>query len=463
VLFDSQLAKDVMDYALSKGADFAELFIEKDDKGQLEILGSKVHQVSGGIDFGIGLRIIFDTKVLYAYTNSAQRDVLMSMVDKLCIKDQKERQQALQVLSQIAPPENYISGAIASTHEWQGPIDFMMQIDKSARSQDKRLTQVKLSCLQRLQEIEIYNSEGLHATDQRPYCRLMSVAMASENGEQSTGSQAPGVFGHWNAFHERYNNSSDLAQKIVHEAITTLKADPCPAGRMPVVLSNAFGGVIFHEACGHLLETTSVQKKASVFHDKMNQQIASSVVSAVDDGTINGAWGSIGLDDEGAPAQKTQLIKDGKLTSFLVDKVGALKTGYERTGSGRRQSYRYAPASRMRNTYIEAGKDSFDDMISSIEKGIFCQSLGGGSVQPGTGEFNFAAEETYMIENGKITRPLKGATLIGTGPEVLQEISMVGDNLELAAGTCGSVSGSIPVTVGQPPIKIDSILVGGNA
>jgi TldD protein len=195
----------------------------------------------------------------------------------------------------------------------------------------------------------------------------------------------------------------------------------------------------------------------------MDQQIANPVVSAVDDGTIKNEWGSINIDDEGMETKKTQLIKDGMLTSFLVDKIGSMRTGYERTGSGRRQSYRFAPASRMRNTFIEAGDSSLEEMVASIDKGIYCKKMGGGSVQPGTGEFNFAAQESYLIENGKITRPLKSATLIGTGPEVLQKISMVGNNFELAAGMCGSVSGAVPTTVGQPALKIDEILVGGQA
>ena len=252
-----------------------------------------------------------------------------------------------------------------------------------------------------------------------------------------------------------------IAKDIGKEAITKLSAKPCPAGNMPVIIDNGFGGVIFHEACGHLLETTSVAKKASVFHDKMGEMIASSVVSAVDDGTFENYWGSINIDDEGMQTQKTQLIKDGKLTSFMVDKLGSMKTGYQRTGSARRESYKYAPTSRMRNTYIEAGESKIEEMIGSIGNGIYCKKMGGGSVSPGTGEFNFSAQECYLIEDGKIGHAVKGATLIGTGPETLKQISMVGDNLDFAAGVCGSVSGGVNTTVGQPAIKVDDILVGG--
>ncbi len=271
--------------------------------------------------------------------------------------------------------------------------------------------------------------------------------------------EGPGALMGWEFSQQLDANA--LGQEVAEQALVKLNADICPSGEMPVVIGNGFGGVIFHEACGHLLETTSVAKKASVFHDKMGEMIAHSAVSAVDDGTMTNEWGSIHIDDEGMETQRTQLIKDGKLTSFMVDKMGGLKTGYAPTGSGRRQNYKFAPTSRMRNTFIEEGDSTFDEMISSIEKGIYAKKLGGGSVQPGTGEFNFAVREAYLIENGKITKPLKTATLISTGPKVLKEISMVGKDMALAPGMCGSVSGSVPTTVGQPSLKVDKILVGG--
>jgi TldD protein len=232
---------------------------------------------------------------------------------------------------------------------------------------------------------------------------------------------------------------------------------------MPVVIDKGFGGVIFHEACGHLLETTSVEKKASVFWDKMGEKIAHEALSAVDDGTIDGEWGSLSIDDEGMPTQKTTLIKNGQLTRFISDRMGEIKTGHKRTGSGRKQSYKFAPASRMRNTYIEAGNHSLEEILATIGNGLYAKSMGGGSVNPGTGEFNFSVREAYLVENGKITTPVKGATLIGSGADIMTKISMVGRDLELMAGMCGSVSGSIPTTVGQPPVKVDEILVGGRA
>ncbi len=253
-----------------------------------------------------------------------------------------------------------------------------------------------------------------------------------------------------------------LGNKLVERALRKLKSIACPAGKMPVILENAFGGVIFHEACGHLLETTSVEKKSSVFYDKLNQTIANSALSAVDDGTITDKWGSLKIDDEGRKTQRTELIVNGVLKNFLVDYVGHLKTNYPLSASARRESYRYAPASRMRNTFICPGNYSREELIASIDYGLYAENLGGGSVIPGTGEFNFAVNTGYLIENGKLSKAIKGATLIGTGPDILKKISMVGKDLELAAGMCGSVSGAVPVTVGQPPLKVDEILVGGD-
>ena len=232
---------------------------------------------------------------------------------------------------------------------------------------------------------------------------------------------------------------------------------------MPVVMGNGFGGVIFHEACGHPLETEAIRKKSSPFTGKLNERIAAECLTAIDDGTIPNSWGSINIDDEGYKPEKTVLIENGILKNYLSDRIGSIEVGVRRTGSARRESYSYAPVSRMRNTYIAAGNSSREDMISSVEEGLYAKKMGGGSVNPATGEFNFSVEEAYMIRKGKIAEPVRGATLIGKGHEILPKISMVGNDLEISAGMCGAASGSIPVTVGQPTIKVDEILVGGRS
>ncbi len=460
MLLEQEKASAVIDEAIAQGADFCDIYVEKMNFQNLKILHSDVEEIDTGIDFGLGIRLLYGTKVLYGYTNRTDIEELKRIVRTLSALDRKEPHlisKSFEDLSikSIHPAVNGLDHAVPMEEK----INFLMQIDKHARSLDSRISQVNATSIEWFKQVEIFNSEGLHATDNRNYTRIANMVIAQDGGEQASAFEGPGGLSGWEVTNRI--NPKELAENVTRQVLTKLGADPCPAGKMPVILDNGFGGVIFHEACGHLLETTSVQKKASVFWDKMDTMIANPVVSAVDDGTMPNQWGSINIDDEGMPTQKTQLIKDGKLTNFLVDKVGNLKTGHPRSGSGRKQNYKFAPASRMRNTFIEPGDSSLDEMIGSVDRGIYCKKMGGGSVSPGTGEFNFAAQETYLIENGKISKPLKSATLIGTGPEVLQKISMVGKNFDLAPGMCGSVSGAVPTTVGQPALKIDEILVGG--
>jgi TldD protein len=255
-------------------------------------------------------------------------------------------------------------------------------------------------------------------------------------------------------------NYESLAEEVAESAGRMLYADYVESGTYPIIMANEFGGVIFHEACGHLLETTQIERKTSPFAEKKGEKIAHESLTAWDEGLSQDAFGTIDMDDEGMPVQRTLLIEKGVLKNFLSDRAGSLRTGHPRTGSGRRQNYTYAAASRMRNTYIAPGEYTTEDLFTSIDKGIYCKKMGGGSVGA-TGQFNFAVDEAYLIENGKITKPLKGATLIGDAQEIMNKISMCSQDLGLAAGFCGSVSGSIYVTVGQPHIKVDSITVGG--
>jgi TldD protein len=274
------------------------------------------------------------------------------------------------------------------------------------------------------------------------------------------------------ADNEGHMGTSELFDKVdlkklafdnVDRALLLTKAKYAPAGEMPVIISNSFGGVIFHEACGHGLETTSVAKNSSVFCGKLGQKVAHESVTAIDDGTIQNEWGSLNIDDEGMPTQRTTLIEKGILKSYLVDQMGAEQTGFAATGSGRKQSYKFAPASRMRNTFIDRGTDRFEDMVKDVDYGLYAKKMGGGSVNPGTGDYNFSVIEGYIIRNGEIQEAVKGACLIGRGIETLGNITKVSNNLKLATGMCGSISGSIPAAVGQPEILVSKMTVGGRA
>ena len=461
-MLNPQSAQSVIDHGVSLGADFAELFVEQSQSNIISTLSNQVQSVESGIDFGIGIRLVYGSKVLYGYTNKPEADELKRIMSELAAKDLRAPGISSRSFDyrQIEDLHSALR-TLSIDSEVESKVAFLMAADAAARAEGNMISQTRGTCRQKQQNIELFNSEGLHTADTRNYIRTGLTSIASDGSEQATGSWSDGGLLGWELQDDI--SAEKTGSEASRQALVNLGARPCPSGRMPVIIGNGFGGVIFHEACGHLLETTSVAKKASVFHDQMGQMIANPCVNAVDDGLLLKKWGSINIDDEGLDTQRTQLIKDGQLTSFLVDRIGAEQTGFSATGSGRRESYKFAPASRMRNTFIEPGDAELDDMVASIDKGIYASHMGGGSVQPGTGEFNFAVTEGYYIEHGKIKYPVKAATLISTGPAVLKEISMVGKDFSLACGMCGSVSGSVPTSVGQATLKVDDILVGGNA
>lgn len=457
-LLNSSIAQEVINHGLMLGADFVDIFIERTHSEGIVFKNSRAEDIQSGTIFGVGIRLIHGEQALYGYSNSHDRDELLRITGLLGARINKKGQSGTFNFESLVYPKIPVLADKEVDPKYK--LSFLKKTDEMLRK-DPKTAQVILSFTKKKQEIEVYNSDGVFATEERPYIRMFHQLVMKDGNLQAEASHGPGAIGGWE-FMEQLNRE-EISELLLKQANTMLHAAPCPAGKMPVVIDNGFGGVIFHEACGHLLETTSVEKKASVFWDKMGEQIAHSAVTAVDDGTVDAAWGSLSIDDEGMPTQRTTLIENGILKRFISDRLGEIKTGHKRTGSARRQSYKFAPASRMRNTFIEKGNYDFQDLITSVPNGLYAKKMGGGSVNPSTGQFNFAVQEAYLIENGKITRPVKGATLIGTGPEIMSKISMVGKDLQLMAGMCGSVSGSIPTTVGQPPIKVDEILVGGEA
>ncbi len=453
------LIEKVIDQALSRGADFAELFVENQYQSNIAFNDSKVKQSIVGRDFGAGIRVIYGTLAIYAYTNDLTEASLLAAADAVSKAARSDCRVKALDLTRLEYKDLHPYEIMANDIAKKEKIEFLQKINKHARDYSDLIVQADLGIYERMQHVLIANSEGLLVEDDRHYSRIRVTSIAEKNGEMQTGSESPGALIGYEFF--KGLDPELLGHEASKRAITMLEADYAPSGKFPAIIDNGFGGVIFHEACGHGLETTSVAKGVSVFSDQLGKKIANSVVTAIDDGTMPNMWGSENIDDEGLPTKNTVLIEDGILKSFMVDRIGSLKTGYAATGSGRRESYKFAPASRMRNTYIAAGKSKLDDLIASIDYGIYAKKMGGGSVMPGTGNFNFAVAEGYMVRNGKIAEPVRGMTLIGNGPAVLHKISMVADNLDFAAGMCGSVSGSVPTSVGQPAIKIDEIVVGG--
>lgn len=458
------LSKEVIGKVLSKcmitGGDFAEIFEEDTISNSLGILDNKVENAIGGRSYGVGIRIFKGLKSVYAYTNNNSLSSLLDTAYKaaLALGDLKEEKTII-VNNSIIVPNKHIIKYYPNDINYDKKIGIMKMAYKSASEYSSDITKVSVGYSDKDQKILIANTDGLCVEDRRVRTRLGISAVASKDGENQMGFEGPGRSMGFEMF-----NDIDVEKygiEAARTAVTMLHAKDCPAGKMTVAIDNGFGGVLFHEACGHSLEATSVAKGNSEFANKIGEQIASSKVTAIDDGTIENAWGSINIDDEGEKARKNVLIENGILKGYMIDKLNGRRMGMKPTGSGRRQSYKYAPTSRMTNTYIAAGNDNPEDIIKSMDEGLYAKKLGGGSVNPVTGEFNFSVSEGYLVKNGKIQEPVRGASLIGKGSEILMNIDMVGKNLVQAQGMCGSSSGSIPVNVGQPMIRVKNITVGG--
>ena len=460
-MINKTLANDILNTAMLNGAKFVEIFVENNDKTTIGLINGKTETAISGIDFGVGIRIINDDKMLYSYTNSLDKDELINCAKNLAkaIKGEPNFKNV------VFDPKNYyenskhfckISPKIISK---MTIVDMLKSASQAAFNYNNLISQTNISYNHSIQDVCIINSDGLFATDKRVRTRAFISVVASNETEKQTGYFGPGALKGF----EFYDNINldELAKEASRVAVSMLNAKLCPSGKLPVVIDNGFGGVIFHEACGHGLEASAIAKDASVFCGKIGKKIASEKVTAIDDGTIKNSWGSINIDDEGTPAQKTILIENGVLKNYLTDKFNANKLGFKLTGSSRRESYKYIPVSRMTNTFIASGNDNKDDIIKNTEYGIYAKYMGGGSVNTASGEFNFSVNEAYIIKNGKITEPIRGATLIGKGECVLKNIDMVSDNLDLSEGMCGASSGSIPVTVGQPMIRVCEMTVGG--
>jgi len=451
--------KDAMHAALSGGADFCEIFVENRINSAISMLEGKVETAVSGIDFGVGLRLYQGTRSVYAYTSENDRASLLRLAkDAAQAIEGASKDTDITLKRQDVKKINTVEVEPSSV-PLQRKVEVMRGAYKAASEYDKLVTQVQVGYGDTRQEVLIVNSDGLMAEDERIRTRVTIRAVASKDGEMQEGFYGPGA----SRGFELYDmiDVPAYAREAARIAVTMVNARPCPSGHMPVIIDNGFGGVVFHEACGHGLEATAVAKETSVYTGRLGEQVASPLVTAIDDGTIPHAWGSSAIDDEGNPTRRNVLIEKGILKGYMVDRLNGRKMGMESTGSARRQSYRFAPTSRMTNTFIDNGDSTKEEIIAATEKGLYAKYMGGGSVNTATGDFNFAVMEGYLVKDGKIDAPVRGATLIGKGEEVLKKIDMVGNNLDYGQGMCGSVSGSVPANVGQPTLRIESITVGG--
>ncbi len=459
-MISKDVAQKVLRQALSTGGDFAEIYFEDSEGTTLQMIDNHMENAISGRNHGAGVRVFKGTNSVYVYTNDTSETGLLETASKAAAAIGEGVALAMDiVLTHKAVSQNHHIAIKPSTISTKKKAEVVRKAYNAAASYDELIQQVSVTYLEKEKRIQIANSEGLFVEDERTRVRLAVSSVASDGKENQTGFHGPGTqrgFEYFDMMDPEWYGKD--ASRI---AVTMLKADLCPSGRMPVAIENGFGGVIFHEACGHSLEATSVARGQSVFCGKLGQKVASDIVTAIDDATMPNAWGSGNIDDEGAPTKKNVLIENGVLKSYLVDKLNGRRMDMPSTSSGRRESYAYAPTSRMSNTYIAAGDSTDEEIISSMNEGIYCAKMGGGSVNPVSGEFNFAVMEGYMIKNGKIDRPIRGATLIGKGTEILFNIDMIGKHMKTGQGMCGSISGSIPADVGQPLIRVSEITVGG--
>ena len=457
---DQKIAKKIILECLATGGDYAEIFLEDTVKNSIRRVGDQIEDINASHLYGAAIRILKENAEVYGYTNDVSEKGLLKLAkslrtayhSKVVISDfdfvdcETPKDTDFKVLSKDIPNSKKLS--------------YLETCTNTIGAYSPKIVQAIANFTDETQVVTVANSKGVYKTDVRNHQRVGAVAIASDGKSMEQASNSYG--GNFDISNFDAFDFVDFSKKIAEAAVETLSADEMVGGVYDVVIHNAFGGVIFHEACGHALEATSVAKGMSVFCGKMGEKIAADCVTAIDDGTIPNEWGSANMDDEGNPTKKNVLIENGILKSYMVDMRNGRRMNAEPTGSTRRQSYRFSPTSRMTNTYIANGPHTPEEIIANTKFGLFAKTMAGGSVNPATGEFNFSVGEAFMIEDGKLTKRVKGATLIGNGKDTIMNIDMVGNNQSFGYGMCGSASGSIPACVGQPTIRVKQMTVGGN-
>jgi TldD protein len=456
---DKETLAKVIARALEKGGDFAEIYLENRISRQIVMEESKFKSGLYGISQGAGVRVISGNKTGYAYTDEISPEKLM---------------RAAAVASYVSKSGNVISPVAISVSERpsyitviqplaeiadEKRIEIIRRADQAARDYDPRIKMVSVDYNDEIRGRVIANSEGVYLKDELPLLFFIVQAMSSDGNARHMARERLSMHSGFEMF--ELVTPEKVASNAAREAIAMLAAQDAPAGIMDVVMQNGWGGVLVHEAVGHPLEADNIAKGIGAFTGKMGQKVASERFTMIDDGTITNARGTINFDDEGTPARKNVLIENGVLKGFMNDILSAKQLSMERTGNGRRESFRYIPIPRMTNTYIANGKDKPEEILASTRNGIYVQSLSGGSVNPITGVFNFTCREAYLIENGKKTTPVRGATLIGSCMDVISNIDAVGDDLDFGPGICGKGQAA-EVTAGQPTVRIRGINVGGS-
>jgi TldD protein len=458
-LIDPDVAERVIAATLKRGGDFAELYAERRHGLSVQFDDGRLEGASDGSEAGVGIRLVVGDATYFGHVDSLAESDLTELATSLSQAASSPPLQPVTLVAaaQVGPqrvarrPEDV---------ELAEKIAILRACDETARAAGKEISQVSAGYGENRRSVTIYNSEGLATGDDRIRVRLAVQAIAARDGRIENGTETLGGHVGFELFED---DPTRIAESAAKKALTALDAVAAPAGQMPVVVGNGFGGVLLHEAVGHGLEADAVQKGASVYAGRIGEKLAPDFVNAFDDGRKPGEWGTDGIDDEGTPTQQIPIIENGTLTSFLHDRRSAARDGVVSTGNGRRESFRHLPVPRMTNTYFAPGDQQPADLIEAAGNGFYAVSFGGGQVEPATGDFVFGVSEGYLIENGRVTKPVTGATITGNGLAVLWQVEGIAGDLALATGYCGKAGQRVPAGVGQPHVLLREVTVGGTA
>jgi len=459
-MLDRELADEVLAAALTRGGAWAEIFVEEKVVTSARLDDARVEELTSGIDRGAGVRVGHGSSFGYAFSNRLDRQALLQAAeaaaasvpegtDRTEIVDLSVRLPA--VLHEASQPANDVAKA--------AKIEWLKEADEVARSFDDAVRQVTVSYADSEQRVLVATSDGRWVEETRPRIRMAVQVVAERDGMLQTGFYSPGYNGGVEIFDA--DPVASIAERAAAQAVTMLDSIPAPAGEMPVIMGPGTGGVLFHEACGHGLEADHIHKDASIYKGRLGENLASPLVTGVDDATVQNGWGSFSFDDEGWPSERTVLFADGKLQSYLYDRIRSGEDGVPSTGNGRRESYAHAPIPRMTNSFILAGPEDPEALIAGTPTGVYAKAMGGGQVNPATGDFVFGITEAYLIEDGRLTTPVRGANLVGRGIDILLAVDAVADDFDTWEGTCGKGGQGVPAGVGSPTLRIARMTVGG--
>ncbi len=452
-------ALPILEAALKHGGQMSELFLERSVGLMVVMDDGKVEKVLGGVDQGAGLRLIYDLKTAYAHGNQLSQEALLPLAQNLALLAKGQAVEPKALVAQrpglkpqvVSPPRDTAT---------ERKVELVKAAEAAAREVDSRISQVRVTYMDRSQQVRMVNSLGMEAAEERTQLLLAVHCVASQNGRSQTGYETMGGILGMEMFEQQ--DPLQVAREAARRAVLMLEADPAPGGAMPVVLSAEAGGTMIHEAVGHGLEGDLVFENMSVYAGKLGQKVANELITVIDDGTVPGRRGSGGFDDEGTPCRRNVVIDQGVLKGYLQDRLSAWKLETEPTGNGRRESYRHRPIPRMTNTMIAPGSEDPEAVIRSVGDGLLVRKMGGGQVNTINGDFVFEVSEGYLIRDGKVGAPVRGATLTGNGPEVLMQIDRVGSDLGWGLGTCGKDGQGAPIGDAQPTLRIPRLVVGGH-